>query len=69
MLETKINEKNKGGRPRVDATPITVRVPPALLSELDSWLASNSTITSRPEAIRQLVEKALEQEQSKDTII
>ena len=57
MIET---EKNKGGRPRVDATPITVRMPPADLSRLDDWiLAQPEPRPSRPEAIRRLIEKAL----------
>ncbi|GAA5664523.1 hypothetical protein Brsp07_03015 [Brucella sp. NBRC 14130] len=42
--------KNKGGRPRVNATPITVRVPPNLLAILDSLAAE--TASTRPEALR-----------------
>ena len=46
--------KNKGGRPRVDATPITVRVPPSQLDNLDSWIADQpDPKPSRPEAIRE----------------
>lgn len=52
--------KNRGGRPRVDATPITVRVPPRLLAALDAMIAEAPPPSpTRPEAIRQLVEDGL----------
>ena len=51
--------KSKGGRPRVDATPITVRVPPAQLEAVDAWRATQPDKPTRPEAVRRLVEKAL----------
>ena len=45
--------KSKGGRPRVDATPIMVRVAPPLLSPLDAWIAAQpDPKPPRPEAIR-----------------
>ena len=46
--------KRQVGRPPVNATPITVRLPPSLLSELDSWIAEqpDNSKPSRPEAIR-----------------
>lgn len=57
MSET---DKSKGGRPRVDATPITVRVPPAQLASLDAWIGSQpEPKPSRPEAVRRLIEKGL----------
>ncbi|ACL57278.1 hypothetical protein [Methylobacterium nodulans] len=57
MSET---EKSKGGRPRVDATPVTVRVPPAMLSPLDTWIADHpDPKPSRPEAIREAVAEHL----------
>lgn len=50
MAET---EKNRGGRPRVDATPITVRVAPRQLAALDAWIAEQpEPRPSRPEAMR-----------------
>jgi hypothetical protein len=53
-------ETGKSGRARVDATPITVRMPPADLSRLDDWIAAQpEPRPSRPEAILRLVEKAL----------
>ena len=57
MAET---EKTKGGRPRVDATPVTVRLPPANLSDLDAYIAAQpEPRPSRPEAIRRLLAEAL----------
>lgn len=56
MSETK---KNKGGRPAINATPITVRVPPEQLSNLDKYISKQPDRPTRPEAIRRLVEKAL----------
>jgi len=47
--------KNKGGRPRTNATPITVRVPPDLLARLDAAIAAEPDVPSRPEMIRRLV--------------
>jgi Arc/MetJ-type ribon-helix-helix transcriptional regulator len=38
---------------------IGVRIRPSQLSALDSWIADQSRRTSRPEAIRRLVEAAL----------
>jgi len=41
------------GRPRVGATPVTVRVPPEQLASLDAWIAAQpESRPSRPEAIR-----------------
>lgn len=57
MSET---EKNRGGRPRVDATPITVRVPPAQLEPLDTWISDQpDPKPSRPEAIREALSEHL----------
>lgn len=51
--------RRRGGRPRIDATPITVRVPPSLLAKIDA-LRAKSPGMSRPEAIRQLIEMTLD---------
>lgn len=45
-------EKNKGGRPRTDAMPITVRVYPDMLAWLDAERAKLDPEPSRPEMIR-----------------
>lgn len=47
--------KNKGGRPRVDATPVTVRMPPELLTALEAFRRDQRLIPTRPEAIREIV--------------
>jgi len=47
------------GRPRVDATPITVRIPPDQLAAIDAWIEEDGARFSRPEAIRTLVNHAL----------
>jgi hypothetical protein len=49
-------EKNKGGRPRVDATPVMVRLAPDQLKRLDKWIAAQKAEqVGRPEAIRRLM--------------
>lgn len=58
MSETK---PNKGGRPRVDATPLTIRVPPELLTSLDQWIVRQpEPKPGRPEAIRRIVKSVLQ---------
>lgn len=52
-------EKNKGGRPRVNATPVTVRIPPDLLADLDAYRVTLPGEPSRPEAIREIVRAML----------
>lgn len=48
------------GRPRVDAKPLTVRVPPEELAALDAWIARQpEPKPSRPEALRRLAAKGL----------
>jgi len=54
-------EKKRGrGRPQTNATPVLVRLQPAELASLDAWASAQPDPMSRPEAIRRLVEKALE---------
>lgn len=54
------NTKNKGGRPRADTSPVTVRVHNDMLATLDAWIAAQpDPKPTRPEAIRQLMAKAL----------
>jgi hypothetical protein len=48
-----INKKRGRGRPRVDATPVMVRIAPDLLKSLDDWIADQvKPKPSRPDAIR-----------------
>jgi hypothetical protein len=45
--------KNVGGRPRTDATPVMVRLPPAAIAALDAWIAAQpEPRPTRPDAIR-----------------
>ena len=53
--------RRKGGRPKVGATPITVRIPPDDLAQLDRWIEANHPGTSRPEAIRQIMQLVIRQ--------
>ena len=52
--------KNKGGRPRTGATPVTVRVPPEQLARLDAWIETEpEPKPTRPDAIRKLIDRGL----------
>jgi hypothetical protein len=51
--------KSKGGRPRVNATPVMVRLDPDLLEQVDRWRDNALGQPTRPEAIRRLVKKGL----------
>lgn len=43
------------GRPRVDATPIMVKMPPAELAPLDAWIKAQADPNlTRPAALRRL---------------
>lgn len=51
--------KSSRGRPRIDATPVNVRLPPEQLAPLDAWIAAQpDPKPSRPEAIRKLLDGA-----------
>lgn len=55
-----VSGAKKIGRPRVDAAPVNVRVPPDLLADLDTWIAEQpDPKPSRPEAIRLLLADSL----------
>ena len=61
-----VNKKRRG-RPLLyekgggqGAPLIGVRVPPLTLAAIDGWIARQKVALSRPEAIRRLVEMALE---------
>lgn len=44
--------KSKGGRPPVNATPVTVRIPPEMLDWLDAEREKLDPQPSRPEMVR-----------------
>lgn len=46
---------NKGGRPRVDSEPLTVRAPRDILDALDAFSADEPDSPSRPESVRRLL--------------
>lgn len=56
-MSTSKTDKNKGGRPRVDATPITLRLRPELLEWVDAERAKLDPEPTRPEFIRQVLEE------------
>lgn len=53
------NRKRGRGRPPVGSTLVGVRFPPAELAVLDEWIAKHGEGLSRPEAVRQIVSKAI----------
>ena len=50
--------KSPRGRPAVNATPVTVRIPPDQLAALDAWIAGQAEPVTRPEAVRRLLGEA-----------
>lgn len=51
------SKKRKMGRPRVDSTSINLRLQPDLLAWVDAERAKLDPAPSRPEFIRQLIER------------
>lgn len=57
-----ISSAKKTGRPRIDATPVNVRVPPDLLRDIDAFIEDRRSFgddLTRPEALRFLASEAL----------
>lgn len=52
-------EKRSPGRPRTNATPVLVRLPPDQLAALDAWIEDQEDVPSRPAAIRTILERGL----------
>jgi hypothetical protein len=50
------------GRPPVDTAPINVRFAAEVIQEIDDWRRHQADLPGRPEAIRRLVEQALEKQ-------
>ena len=57
MAETPV--RNKGGRPRVDSEPVTVRMPRSLLDAIDAYRRELPDRLNRPQAIRRLLAQSL----------
>jgi hypothetical protein len=55
-----VGKKAGRGRPRLHATPITLRVLPPLIKAIDGWRKDQPDQPIRTEAIRRLVEYALD---------
>ncbi|MCW1844139.1 ribbon-helix-helix domain-containing protein [Prosthecomicrobium hirschii] len=59
MTETISNTRKGRGRPRVDATQLSVRLPPDQLAALDQWIAATGRNMTRPEALREILRAAI----------
>ena len=53
-------KKSKRGRPPVESEAINVRMTAGALKALDDWRRQQVDLPGRPEAIRRLVEQALD---------
>jgi hypothetical protein len=58
-------KKSKRGRPQVESAAVNVRMANAALEGLDDWRRRQPDLPGRPEAIRRLVELALEVQKPK----
>lgn len=54
-----VSNVRKIGRPKIGAVPLSVRVPPDLLADLDRFISEECPGTSRPDALRKLASEAL----------
>lgn len=61
MSKSRISDirKRPPGRPRIDAVPVMVRIPPAELADLDAWIAKQNEPMSRPEALRAMMARVV----------
>lgn len=60
--ETVTPRKRRGPAPTGKGTPVVVRMQPAQLAEVDGFAATEPDKPTRPEAVRRLVAKGLDQE-------
>jgi hypothetical protein len=58
--QTVIAKKKRGPAPTGKGTQIVTRMQPDQLLRLDAWIAEQDGELSRPEAVRRLVDKALD---------
>lgn len=59
--ETLVSKKRRGPAPSGQGTPVMVRLRPDQLARLDAWIAKQpGQATSRPEAVRRLIDVALQ---------
>lgn len=61
MSKSRVSDirKRPPGRPRVDAVPVMVRIPPDDVARLDNWIAKQNEPLSRPEALRAMMAMVL----------
>ena len=59
MPSTRVPNRTKRGRPRVDTAPVTLRFGRADIKEIDDWRRVDPDLPSRTEAIRRLVKRGL----------
>ncbi len=55
-----INSAKKRGRPAIDSEPVNVRMEREMLDRLDAWRMEDERGASRPNAVRILVDYALD---------
>lgn len=48
-------QKKSVGRPAVNATPVTLRLPPEILTPLDKFASDEADNPGRPESIRRIL--------------
>ena len=60
-MSTLNTQQKRMGRPRVDSEELRVRIQRIDLDAIDEWRGSQPDQPGRPEAVRRLVRKALEQ--------
>ena len=59
MAKQTVQPKKRGPAPTGKGTPIQVRLQPSQLAALDGWIAKQDAPLTRPEAIRAMMETAL----------
>jgi metal-responsive CopG/Arc/MetJ family transcriptional regulator len=57
--QTVITQKRRGPAPTGKGTLVGVRIQPDQLKALDAWITKQREHRSRPEAIREILERAL----------
>jgi hypothetical protein len=55
-----LSSAKKMGRPKVDTEPVNVRMDREMLERLDNWRDQDERMASRPNAVRLLVDYALD---------
>lgn len=53
------------GRPKIDTSPVMVRMPDEMIAQLDVVRRTSEDLPSRPELIRRIVEEWLAQRDNK----